>query len=205
MEFQGAGGKVGLVTDPYAPEGKVRLSRSLSAEIVTVSHNHERHNNVAAVGGDPFVIDSPGEYEVKDVFIQGAAAFHDDEEGKKMGDNTIYYITAEGMHLAHLGDLKHKLNADQLGDLHNIDVLFVPVGGGDVLDAKKAVDVIGQFEPRIVVPIHYKTDKLGKDMDDEKQLLKAMGISDVETMPKLKLSAKDLPQEEMKVIILQQQ
>jgi L-ascorbate metabolism protein UlaG (beta-lactamase superfamily) len=173
--------------------------------VVTVSHDHARHNNVAAVSGNPFVIDGPGEYEVKDVFVHGVGAFHDDEGGRRMGDNTMYYITAEDLHIAHLGDLKHELQENQLGDMHNIDILFVPVGGKDVLDAKQAAAVVSQFEPRIVVPMHYRTDRLGKDLDKIEDFLKAMGIADAEETSKLKVSTRDLPQEEMKVIVLQQQ
>lgn len=205
LEFQGHGGKVAVVTDPYSPEGKTRLPRNLSAEIVTVSHGHERHNNVEAVGGNPFVIDSPGEYEIKDVFVQGIGAFHDAEEGKKLGPNTMCFITAEGLHIAHLGDLKHPLKEDQLGDLHNIDILFVPVGGGDVLSAKEAADVVGQFEPRVMIPMHYATDDLGKGLAGVEPFLKAMGVSGVERLPKIKLSERDLPQEEMKVMVLERQ
>lgn len=205
LEFQGHRGKVALVTDPYAPEGKSRLPRNFSAEILTVSHDHERHNNIAAVGGNPFVITGPGEYEVKEVFVQGVTAFHDDEEGKKMGENTMYYITAEGLHIAHLGDLKHSLKEDQLGDMHSIDILFVPVGGGDVLNAKQAADVVSQFEPRVIIPMHYKTDKLGKELDGVTPFLKAMGIAESEELPKLKISDRDLPQEETQIIVLQQQ
>ncbi|MEA3249128.1 MAG: MBL fold metallo-hydrolase [Patescibacteria group bacterium] len=205
LEFKASGHKVAVVTDPYSPEGKSRLTKNFPADVVTVSHDHDRHNNVATVGGDPFVIDGPGEYEVKEVFVHGVSAFHDDEEGKKMGDNTMYYITAEGLHIAHLGDLKHLLKENQLGDMHSIDILFVPVGGGDVLDAKQAVTVVSQFEPRVVVPMHYRTDKLGKNMDKVEPFLKAMGVASPEEMSKLKISARDLPQEEMKIIVLQQQ
>lgn len=205
MEFQAPGRKVSVVTDPYAPEGRTRLPRNLSADIVTVSHGHERHNNVDAVSGNPFVIDGPGEYEVKDVFVHGVRSYHDLEEGGKLGSNTMYYITAEGIHIAHLGDLKHALKEDQLGDMHNIDILFVPVGGGDVLSAKQAADVVAQFEPRVMVPMHYRTDKLGKDLEPVSTFLKAMGVSGVEEVSKLKITARDLPQEEMQVMVLQQQ
>jgi len=197
--------EVALLTDPYSPEDGKKLSRALAADIVTVSHDHPRHNNVAAVGGEPFVIDGPGEYEVKEMFVTGVGTYHDLVEGKEKGRNTIYYITVGGLHLLHLGDLKHALEEKHLEDLHNIDILFLPVGGGDVLNAKQAMEVVGQIEPRIIIPMHYKTAGLCPKCDTADPFLKAMGAGKVEALPKLKIADKELPQEEMKVVILEPQ
>lgn len=205
IQEQAQGHDVTIVTDPFGAEGGKKLSRALTADIVTSSHDHPRHNNVSAVGGDPFVITGPGEYEVKDTFVTGVETYHDKVEGKEKGKNTIFYITFGGIHMAHLGDLKHKLDAEHLEELHDIDVLFVPVGGGDVLDAKQAVDVIGQFDPRIIIPMHYRTPKSGKDLNPVDEFLKAMGVSEPERTNRLKLTAKSLPQDETRIIILEPQ
>lgn len=201
IEETAHGRSVSLVTDPFTPEGKAKLPRNLNADIVTVSHDHGRHNNVAAVGGSPFVISGPGEYEVKDVLVTGVRTFHDEEGGAKMGKNTMYYITFGDVHLAHLGDLKHPLEEKHMGELHDIDVLFVPVGGGDVLDAKQAADVVAQFEPRVIVPMHFRSGDSGAKLEDVGAFLKAMGVKDPERSAKIKLSKKDLPQEEMKIVV----
>ncbi len=203
LQDQARDHEVALLTDPYEPEDGKKLSRALAADIVTVSHDHPRHNNVAAVGGEPFVITGPGEYEVKDVFVTGVATYHDLVDGKEKGNNTLYYITAGDLHMLHLGDLKHPLEEKHIEDLHNIDVLFVPVGGGDVLNAKQAVEVIGQIEPRIIIPMHYRVAGYGAKLDTVDAFLKAMGAGKVEPLPKLKIAAKELPQEEMKVVLLE--
>jgi L-ascorbate metabolism protein UlaG (beta-lactamase superfamily) len=205
------GGEVALVTDPFSPEDGKKLPRSLSADVVTVSHAHPRHDAIDAVSapggeaGKTFVIEGPGEYEVKDVFITGIPTFHDMVEGKEKGTNTMYYVTVGDLHLVHLGDLKHPLEEKHMEEFHNIDVLFVPVGGGDVLTAKQAADVVGQLEPRIIVPMHYKTNGYGAKFDGIEPFLKAMGMGKPEILPKLKLAAKDLPQEETKIILLEPQ
>lgn len=199
------GHDVTIVTDPFGGEGGKKLSRVLVADIVTSSHDHSRHNNISAVGGEPFVIAGPGEFEVKDVSVTGVETYHDMVDGKKKGKNTIFYITLGDIHMAHLGDLKHKLDAEHLEESHDIDVLFVPVGGGDVLDAKQAVEVIGQFDPRIIIPMHYKTSNSGKDLNSVDVFLKAMGVSEPEKTNKLKLTAKNLPQDETRIVILEQQ
>ncbi len=205
IEEKTSAGEASLVTDPYGPEDGKKLPRSLAADIVTVSHDHSRHNNLEAVGGNPFVISGPGEYEIKDLFVTGVPTFHDKVEGQEKGRNTMYYIVVDDVHIVHLGDLNHALEAQHLEEFHNIDVLMVPIGGGDSLDAKRAAEVVRQLEPRIVIPMHYKSGGVGAKLDGVEPFLKAMGVAKPETQNKLKLAKKDLPQEEMKVVILEPQ
>jgi L-ascorbate metabolism protein UlaG (beta-lactamase superfamily) len=156
-------------------------------------------------GATPFVITGPGEFEVKDVFVTGIPTYHDMVEGKEKGMNTMFYITIGDVHIVHLGDLKHGLEEKHMEDLHRVDVLMVPVGGHDVLDAKGAAAVIGQLEPRVIIPMHYKAGGSGGSLDTVDVFLKAMGASKPESLPKLKIAAKDLPQEETKIIVLDPQ
>jgi len=204
IEEKLAGGEVSLMTDPFAPEDGKKLPRNASADVVTVSHDHPRHGNVKDVGGTPFIIDGPGEYEIKVVFVTGAPTFHDLEGGKEKGRNTMYYITVGDVHLVHLGDLKHPLEEKHMEELHNIDVLFVPVGGGDVLTAKQAVEVIGQLEPRIIIPMHYRAGGFGAKLDGVEPFLRAMGVAKPEAAARYKVSKKELPQEEFEKITLEQ-
>lgn len=209
IEEKTQAGEVSLVIDPYAAEDGHKLPRNLAADVLVSSHDHPRHRNFEAVSGisgaAPFIITGPGEYEVKDVFVTGVSTYHDLVEGKEKGANTMNYITVGDVHLLHLGDLKHALEEKHLEEFHNIDVLFVPVGGGDVLNAKQAVEVINQIEPRIIIPMHYRDGGIGNKFETADAFLKAMGAGKVEKLPKLKLVAKDLPQEEMKVIVLEMQ
>ncbi|MFH1047897.1 MAG: MBL fold metallo-hydrolase [Patescibacteria group bacterium] len=206
LEFGNRGNeKVSLVTDPFAKEGRNGLPRTLTAEIVTVSHDHERHNSIGEVGGNPFIIDGPGEYEVKDVMVNGVRAAHDDQNGLVLGPNVLYYITAEDLHIVHLGDLNHPLHESQFADIHNTDILFVPIGGKGTLDAQAAAEVIGQFEPRIVIPMHYRSGRWGEDLDGLDAFLKAMGVSEPETTGRFKITSRDLPQEETKIVVIEPQ
>jgi len=191
-----------LVTDPFEKGIGLKVPR-VNGDIVTVSHNHYDHNNVSAVKNNPFVINSPGEYEVKNVFVTGIQSFHDNKEGKDRGLNTIYRIESEGLSLAHLGDLGHILDTEQLEKLEDIDILMVPVGGKYTLNAKEAVEVVNQIEPRIIIPMHYKVKGLKINIEPVDKFLKEMGIKSTEKLNKLKIIKKDLPQEELKVILLE--
>lgn len=197
--------EVAVLTDPFSPEDGKKLPRNLTANVVTVSHDHPRHNNVAAVGENPFVISGPGEYEVQEAFVTGTPTYHDLVDGKEKGRNTLYFITVGGLHLLHLGDLNHPLDEKSFEDLHDIDVLFLPVGGHDVLNAKQALDLVGQLEPRVIVPMHYRAGGMCSKCDPIDPFLKAMGSGKIEALPKLKITDKELPQEEMKVVLLQPQ
>ncbi len=199
------GGEVTLVTDPFSPEDGKKLSRSLVADIVTVSHDSARHHAIDAVGGTPFLVNGPGEYEVKDVFVTGMSTYHEIVDGKEKGTNTMFYITVGEIHIAHLGALSHPLEDRHVEELHDIDILFVPVGGGEVLNAKQAAAVVGQLEPRVIIPLHYKMNGYGTQLDGVEPFLKAMGMSKTEPLAKLKISAKELPQEETKIILLEPQ
>lgn len=203
--FKIQSGEVTLITDPYNSEVGFKLPR-LTADIVTVSHDHFDHNNVAGVSGEngaPFLISSPGEFEVKGVFVYGIPFWHDKSEGKERGVNIVYRIEMEGISIAHLGDLGHILSEEQVAELDGVDILLVPVGGKWTLGASEASEVINEIEPRIVIPMHYKIPGLKVDVDTVDKFLKEMGASKAEKLPKLKISKKDLPQEETKVILLE--
>ena len=191
---------VTLTTDPFDKEIGLK-SPAFESDIVTVSHDHADHNNVKALRGNPFVIDSAGEYDVKGVAVHGVESFHDGEKGKSRGVNVIYKISMDDIIIAHLGDLGHELTEKQLEVLVGIDILFVPVGGKYTLDAKRAVAVVNQIEPRIVIPMHYKTDNLKMDIDGVEGFIKELGLKPTNEI-KLKISKKDLPQDDMELVIL---
>ncbi|PIV46943.1 hypothetical protein COS21_02720 [bacterium (Candidatus Gribaldobacteria) CG02_land_8_20_14_3_00_41_15] len=196
-------GETTIVFDPFAEEAGLKLPK-LSADILLVSHNHADHNNVKAVGGDYFLIDSAGEYEIKDVFVQGIKAWHDNQGGKERGEVMIYKIEAEGIKVCHLSDLGQKeLTSEQLEQIGDIDVLFLPVGGKYTIDAKDASEIVSQIEPRIVIPMHYKLPNQKTDIDGVERFLKVMGEVAIQPEKKLKITAKNLPAEETKIIILE--
>lgn len=189
-----------VVTDPFDKSIGLKVP-NFEADIVTVSHNHNDHNNTGAIRGNPFIIKSAGEYDVKGVFIDGAETYHDEKEGAERGKNIIYRIDIDDISVAHLGDLGHILDAKQLGKLEGTDILLIPVGGIFTLDAKKAVEVVSQIEPRIVIPMHYKTPGLKINLEPIDKFIKELGLKPTYE-EKLKISKKDLPAEEMELVIL---
>lgn len=190
---------VTVVTDPYGKEYGLKPPR-IEADIVTISHGHKDHNNISAVGGKPYVIDTPGEYDIKGVFIQGVDSFHDDKQGKERGDNIIYRISIEDVVITHLGDLGHSLDNKQIEKLQGTDILLIPVGGKYTVDAKKAIEVINQIEPRMVIPMHYKQGSLNLDISGVDKFIKEIGVKPTKE-EKLKINKKDLPAEDMELVI----
>jgi L-ascorbate metabolism protein UlaG (beta-lactamase superfamily) len=189
-----------VVTDPFDKSIGLRAP-NFEANIATVSHDHSDHNNTGSLRGDPYVINMPGEYDIKGVAIQGVASKHDDKEGKERGGNIMYRIEMEGITIAHLGDLGHELDPKQMEAVAGVDILLIPVGGKYTLDGKKAAEVVSQIEPRIVIPMHYKIDGLKLDIETAEKFIKEIGIKPTEE-EKLKITKKDLPQEDMELIIL---
>jgi L-ascorbate metabolism protein UlaG (beta-lactamase superfamily) len=189
-----------VVTDPFDKSIGLRAP-NFEASIVTVSHDHHDHNNVKSLRGEPYVIDIPGEYDIKGVAIQGVSSKHDDKGGKERGNNIIYRIEMEGITLAHLGDLGHELDDKLMEAVAGVDILMIPVGGKFTLDGKKAAEVVSQIEPRIVIPMHYKIEGLTLDIDTAEKFIKELGVKPTEE-DKLKILKKDLPQEDMELVIL---
>jgi L-ascorbate metabolism protein UlaG (beta-lactamase superfamily) len=157
-----------IVMDPIPKGIGYDLPQGFKADIVTISHEHADHNNVGFVTGKPRVLrgltaDKKGwtriDEKVKDVSIRSVGVYHDDQRGAARGLDTVFIFEVGGVRIAHLGDLGHVLNDEQLAAIGAVDVLLVPVGGTFTLDGLKATQVVEQLRPRImVIPMHYKTD-----------------------------------------------
>lgn len=201
---QGKNNHVSTLIDPFEESIGLRLPRKLEADVVLITHNHFDHNNVKAVSGQPFIASCPGEYDIKGIFIQGIPAFHDNVQGKERGRTTIYTIEAEEIKLCHLGDLGQKeLTAEQLDKIGDVDILMIPIGGFFTIDAQEAVKIMAQIEPKIIIPMHYRIPNLNIKLDGLDKFLKIVGVKKIEPLPKLSIKAKDLPKEEVKIIVLQ--
>ncbi len=150
---------VRIVTDPYATSPGIKHGEiKETADIVTVSHEHGDHNNTGAVRGNPKIVRSGG--EVKGIKIRAIPAAHDDKGGSQRGKNTIFCFEVDGVNICHAGDLGHTLSEEQVKAIGKVDVLMIPVGGFFTIDAKTATKVGEQLKPRIIIPMHYKTEKL---------------------------------------------
>src|SRR5512143_1611824 len=165
-------GKEGtVVTDPFGKDSGYEWARP-RADLVTVSHEHPNHNAWERVAGDPKVVHGPGEYEINNIFVTGIGSYHDGKKGAERGRNTIYLIEFEDLRVCHLGDLGHTPNESQAEALSDLDVLFVPVGGLSALNAAQAAEVVSQLEPRVVIPMHYKTKAFNGKLDGLDKFLK---------------------------------
>ena len=152
---------VKIITDPFEPGtfgvdyGKIEEA----ADIVVVSHEHPDHNYVKGVPGHPQVIRGAEGHQVKGVQFTGIASYHDDSGGSQRGPNNIFCFTVDGVRLCHLGDLGHQLSDKQLAAIGEVDILLTPMAGNFTLDPAGAHRVIDQVKPRVVIPMHYRTDK----------------------------------------------
>ena len=189
-----------VVTDPYDKSIGYVLPR-VRADIVTVSHDHPDHNYVKGVKGEPKVIDGPGEYEVRGVFITGIPTYHDRRKGASRGRNTVFLFDFEGLTVCHLGDLGHVPTQSQVEALSDIDILLIPVGSVSTINAAQAAEVISLLEPRVVIPMHYKTKSVKVRLDSVSKFLKEMGLSQLATHESLKVTKSTLP-EETQVVLL---
>jgi L-ascorbate metabolism protein UlaG (beta-lactamase superfamily) len=194
-------GEAVLVVDPYENSTGLRFPRSLEADLVAISHDQPHANNASGVQGAPFVISTPGEYEVKGVFVYGIKA--DRKNGEKNDKkNMIFRIETEQMSLAHLGALDRELTNAELEQLENVDILMLPVGGGRVMDAKTASLVISQVEPRLIIPMNHATPNVKEKAASIEDFCKEVGTCRREDTSKLKIAKKDLPEEDMLMVTL---
>jgi L-ascorbate metabolism protein UlaG (beta-lactamase superfamily) len=197
-----------ILTDPY--DRVVGDIGKPSAQIVTISHHHADHDNVAAV--KPLrervvVLDGPGEYEVGGVLITGVQSYHDKEQGAERGRNTIYVIHLDDIVFCHLGDLGHSLSKTQIEEIGAVDVLFVPVGGGETIGPAEAIELISVLEPRLVIPMHYAGTQLSLENDllPVDRFAHEMGIKEWTSEQKLTVTPASLPgdEDQTRVVIME--
>jgi len=155
---------VRIITDPYKPgcfDGGIKYDKiTEEADIVTISHEHDDHNETD-INGAPVFVRGAGTQDVKGIKIKGVEFFHDESGGKERGKNTVFNMQIDGMNVVHLGDLGHKLSPGDVDKIGNVDVLLVPVGGYFTIDAAAADEVIALLKPKVVIPMHFKTEKCG--------------------------------------------
>lgn len=190
-------GRATVITDPYDSNLLGLPPLKLKADVVTVSHNAPGHNCVAAVSSYQHALVGPGEYEIGGVFITGIATSHIDKTGR----NVLYVFNYDGLSVAHLGDLAQVPAQTQIEALEQINVLLLPVGGGQSLNAAQAAELVSMLEPDIVIPMHYQLPGLKLNLDGVERFMKEMGVTDAQEMSSLKIAAGNLA-EETEVILL---
>ena len=152
-----------IVTDPYEPggyDGAISYgSPPDQIDIAVVSHDHPDHNYIQGLKGTPQVVKGPGSHTVAGIVFKGISTFHDTSQGKDRGESTIFCFTVDGIKLCHLGDLGHPLSEKDSAEIGDVDVLMLPVGGFFTIDAGIATEIVNNLKPRLVIPMHFKTEK----------------------------------------------
>jgi L-ascorbate metabolism protein UlaG (beta-lactamase superfamily) len=166
-------GKI-VLTDPYEPNGYNGAVGckpiTANADTVTISHNHPDHNYTKELTGNPKIITQKEACEIAGIRITGIPTFHDRKQGQERGDNIIFVYEIDGLRIAHCGDLGHLLSdkdimalgspPDRTVVLAGIDIILIPIGGNFTIDAAQAINIIEKIKPKIVIPMHYKTEVL---------------------------------------------
>ncbi len=193
--FKIEGKNATIVTDPFTKEIGLRAPKT-KGDILLVSHEFKYLDKSS---GESFLINGPGEYEVKDIYMRGIRS-----KSKKGDLNTIYLISLDEVKLAFLGGFGEKeLSEEELDAFGDIDILMLPVGDKDsVLNYKEAVNVINQVEPKIIIPMYYKTSGVKIDLDGPEKFLKEVGIKP-EKVEKVKIISKELPTDESKLFLIE--
>ncbi len=168
-----------VLFDPFGGIG-YELPKGISSDAVLVSHGHFDHANVSAVKNSQVFL---GETNVdyKYIKISSIKSYHDEVFGKKRGDNYIFIVEMEGKTVCHLGDIGMPVEQFDFSKLPKIDVLLIPVGGNYTIDGKTAVKYVEKINPKIVIPMHYKTRFLNVDVHTEEEFMENVTNRFIET------------------------
>jgi L-ascorbate metabolism protein UlaG (beta-lactamase superfamily) len=156
---------VKIITDPYesgAYGGQLAYGKIKDqVDIVITSHDHADHNDTKSLPGSPQIVKGSGSKTVKGISFKGISTYHDSSKGSERGANTIFTFSVDGIRICHLGDLGHTLSNKELAEVGAVDILLIPVGGCYTIDPKEATHVAEQIKPKVLIPMHYKTEKCG--------------------------------------------
>ncbi|TSD03393.1 MAG: Zn-dependent hydrolase [Parcubacteria group bacterium Athens0714_16] len=194
-------GDVVVAFNPPSKESKLKSSR-FGADIALISLKHDDLNGAETLSGGEkklFIIDGPGEYEIKNIFIKGFLS--ESSYGGKGKINTIYFLKIEGMNICFLGALgSTELSQEIKEDMDDIDILFVPIGDKGVLNPNEAYKLAVKLQPKIIIPMHYSDEK-----DPMlKTFLSEEGIKNIQPLEKLTIKPKDTADKDGEIIVLAQ-
>jgi L-ascorbate metabolism protein UlaG (beta-lactamase superfamily) len=193
-----------LLTDPFDNSVGYPLFEG-TCDVVTVSHQHFDHNYIEKVKDKAEIVTKVGFFNVCDIPITGIHSYHDDVEGAKRGENTIFIIEMDGYRVCHLGDLGHMLTSEDIEKLGRVDVLLIPVGGNFTIDGKQAAELAIKIEPHIIIPMHYKTPHLSFSLDGVETFLKHMKNGEKLSENTLKIEGSLCAKNEVKVLDFKEQ
>src|SRR5438309_8580539 len=194
-----------VMIDPY--EHKLGLYPvRLNVQVVIFTHEDPTHFSLQGLAGDPHIVTGAGEFEIRAVAMTGTQTYHDAKKGAERGKNFVYTVEIDDLRICHLGHLGHALSEDQLDAIGSqLDVLFVPIGGGSHINSAQATEIVNQIEPKLVVPISYKLPGLtllAQNLECVEEFAKEMGATDLPPQAKLQLTT-SASVEETKLVILE--
>ena len=193
------GETITVLTDPYSSE----IGESTSfpeADIMISSNDHPNHSNTAAVPGEGYVVKTPGEYDIGGTYIKSIATTLQNESGSPMR-NLITIIEMDKLTVAHLGDLGEIPPSRHLEELNHVDVLLVPAGDNGTISPQQAARIVNLTEPKIVIPMHYKTDSTRIQLETADKFLEELGYQQEPPQNRLQVTDTNLPAER-KIVIL---
>ncbi len=195
-----------IITDPYEPGafggqlsyGKIRDQ----VDIVLTSHDHADHNYTKDLPGTPQIVKGSGPQTSKGIAMKGIPTYHDPSKGSERGTNTIFTFKVDHVQLCHLGDLGHLLSDKELAEIGPVDILLIPVGGFFTIDPKEATRVAEQIKPKILIPMHFKTEKCGFPIAPVEDFLKGKKIVRRAKASEATFEKATLPQQ-MEIVVLE--
>jgi L-ascorbate metabolism protein UlaG (beta-lactamase superfamily) len=197
---------VKIITDPYesgAYGGQLAYGKiNDQADIVLTSHDHADHNDTKSLPGSPQVVKGSGSKTVKGISFKGIPTYHDPSKGSERGSNIIFTFSVDGMKVCHLGDLGHVLSEKELAEIGPVDLLFIPVGGYFTIDPKEATRVTEQIQPKVIFPMHFKTEKCGFPIAPVEDFLKGKPKTKRPGASEMVLDKTTLPQQ-MEIMVLE--
>ena len=198
--FRLKGREASVMTDPCPPSTGFVAGKH-EVDLLTLSHAHADHTYTRSITAG-LTLTRPGEYEHRNLLVTGVRTFHDGDRGKQRGENVVFAVEIDGVHVCHLGDLGHLLTEEELAELGPIDVLLVPVGGNFTISPAEAAEVVAQVNPKIVIPMHFATDGASSDLLGPERFLNELAISEPIRQPKAVVHLSTLP-EETQVVLLE--
>ncbi|HEX5140002.1 MAG TPA: MBL fold metallo-hydrolase [Dehalococcoidia bacterium] len=197
--FRMRGREATVLTDPCTPSTGYKIGK-VNADLVTISRDNPENNNRDAVQGDPKFISRPGEYEIAGVMITGIPT-DDKPRDDGFSRNIAYICDIDDIRICHLGDIQRVPAGDEVEEL-NADILLLPVGGGRVLDAEKAAEIVSLLEPKIVIPMMYKTEaSTAPDLSPIDRFIKEMGSEAKPPEQRLNINKSGLPHDTTVVLL----
>lgn len=193
-----------VVTDPYSDEIGYSMPK-VTADAVTISHNHYDHAAAEKVGGNPSVIAKEGSYDLPGVEIDSIKSLHDAEGGKLRGENIIFKFSMDGIVVCHLGDIGEECSTELIESLLPVNVLLIPVGGNYTIDAEQAKEYVDRIMPDIVIPMHFKEKGKKVDIDKVEEFTDLFDDDEIvaEEQPEIEISREDLGGDVTKIIVMQ--